>query len=153
MKTHPLYLPSLVLASLCAVVIAVSPFLKPPESALLRPLTWVAGGALGLLFLWMLASGRRLGGIEAANRELRAKRPFRLLGPGLTDPEWGLFGSRSGPKPLAIVRAVLWAEFMAALVFAGRNGSQVLLLASAAFGLAIVLSVIHVGLNTGADTA
>jgi hypothetical protein len=153
MRSHALYLPALVLASVCAVVVAITPFLEPPQRMLVRPLIWIAAAALAVLFLRMLFDPRCHRGIWTANRKLQGDQPFRFRGPKLTDPEWGLFGTRGGPRPLLFVRAVLSVEFLAALILTGRGRPDTLMLASAAFGIAIVLSLIHLGLNTSGETA
>jgi hypothetical protein len=153
MRLHALYLPALVLATLCALVVAISPFVGTFQRLLVRPLTWAAAAALAVLFLRMLFDPRCHQGIRAANRELQGDQPFRLRGPKLTDPTWGLFGSRAGPRPLLIVRAGLGAEFLAALFLSGRGGPHTLLLAAAGFGIAIMLSIIHIGLNTPVEVA
>jgi hypothetical protein len=120
---------------------------------LVRPLIWVAAAALAVLFLRMLFDPRCRRGIRAASRELQGDQIFRFRGPKLADPKWGLFGSRGGPRPLLIVRAVLWVEFLVALVLTGRGRPDILILASATFGIAIMLSLIHLGLNTPGETA
>lgn len=148
MRSHALYLPALVLASICGIVVIVGPFVGPLQRMLARPLTWVAAVVLAVLFLRMLFDPRCHRGIRAANHELQGDQPFRVRGPKLTDPEWGLFGARSGPRPLQVIRAVLGAEFIAALILTGRGRPDILLLAFAGFGIAIMLSIIHVGLNT-----
>jgi hypothetical protein len=153
MRSHVLYLPALALASLCAIVVAISPFAEPAREVLVRPLTWVAAAVAALLFLRMLLDPQWHRGIWAANRELQGDRPFRLRGPKLTDPQWGLFGSRGGTRPLLLVRAVLFLEFIAALVSSGVGKPDVLFLASAGFAVAIMLSLIHIGLNMPAEGA
>lgn len=66
----------------------------------------------------------------------------------LSDPDWGLFGARSGDRPLQTIRALLFVEFIVALVLTGRGRTDLLLLVTASLAVAMMLTFIHVGLNT-----
>lgn len=74
---------------------------------------------------------------------------FRSRWPKLRDPEWGLFGSRAGDKSLLFVRTALFFEFGVAMLF-GRVRPDLTLLAAASFGVAIMLSLLNVGLKPSA---
>ena len=104
-----------------------------------------------MLFMRMLFDPQCRRGIDAANTELRGGQPlspFHFRRIGFFDPQWGVFGSRVGERPLQLVRTVLFFEFIVALVLTGRGRSDLLLLAAAAFAVAMMLSIIHLGLNT-----
>jgi hypothetical protein len=73
------------------------------------------------------------------------------MGPPFLDLEWGLFGSQVGPVALRCVRTVLLAELVLAIALSSRRGANdVLVLSFAAFIVATLPSIIHVGLNTPA---
>src|SRR5438445_4171200 len=108
MRSHALYLPALVVAALGAAVVALSAFVQPLRAALVHPLTLIEGAVTVALFLRMLFDPQCRRGIDAANIELRAGRPWPSgRGIKFADPEWGLFGSRSGNRPLQVIRALL----------------------------------------------
>jgi hypothetical protein len=146
MKSHALYLPALAVAAIGAAVVAFC-FLEPLGDALVRPLTFIAVGAVTVLFVRMLFDANIRQGISAANIELRGgsffQRPF--------DSKWGLFGSRMGGRPLRVIRTVCFAEFVVALLFSRHDGRDLLFLALASFGVTLMLTIIHVGLNTQAQ--
>lgn len=118
----------------------------PTVGFLVRPLTYICTAAILVLFLRMLLDPRCRSGIEAANREMHGDQPFRVKWPRLNDPQWGLFGSRAGDKSLLFIRAVLLCELGAAMLF-GRVRPDLTLLAAASFGVAVMLSLLHLGLK------
>ena len=152
MKSHSLYFPALTVAGLGAALVPLSLFVEPLRVSLVYPMTLVAAAATIVLFLRMLLDPRCRRGIDVANAEMRGGRPWpntrRLK---FSDPEWGLFGTRSGSRYLQILRAVLFFEFVAALVLPGRGRTDLLLLAATSFAVTMMLSIIHVGLNTQAS--
>jgi hypothetical protein len=143
-----LYAIALVLAAACAALIALSPFVDLVSDALVRPATYVAAAVAAVLFLRMLFDPKCHRGINAAKREMRGDRPFGFRWISFSDPQWGLFGSRAGEPALLWVRAVLMGEFILAMLLSGKEGSDILLLAFAAFFVAMMLSIIHVGMTT-----
>ena len=149
MKERWLYLLALTVAAFCAVVIAISPFAPAIRAALVRPAIYLAAALAVVLFLRMLFDPKCRRGIDAANLELRGGRPWpwgRKI--KFADPEWGIFGSRGGEPGLLRVRAVLFVEFILAILLSGRNGSDVLVLSFAGLMVAMMLTIIHVGLTT-----
>jgi hypothetical protein len=88
-------------------------------------------------------------GIDAANKEIRGDHPYRFRWM-MFDAEWGLFGSREGPRSLQLVRLISFIEFIASMIFSGKLGTGVLLLSAASFAVTLMLTIIHVGLNTSA---
>ena len=152
MRSHALYFPALVVAAVGAALVAISLFVEPLRAALVYPMTLVAAAVTIALFLRMLLDPRCRRGINAANAELRGGRPWpSVRRVKFSDPEWGLFGSRSGNRPLQVLRAVLFFEFIVALVLTGRDRTDLLLLAAASFAVTMMLSIIHIGLNTQAQ--
>ena len=149
MRSDYLYWPALTVAAFGAALVPLAVFIGPARETLARPTTMVAVGVTCVLFLWILFDPRCRNGVRAASFEIRDDpRPFGFRR-AFSDPEWGLFGHRLGGRPLQLVRAVLWFEFLAALIFTGRATTDILLLAASAFAAAMMLSLIHVGLNTG----
>ena len=110
-------------------------------------MTLVAAGCLLLLFFRVLFDPACRSGINAANKELQGNQPFRLRWTGPFNRDWGLFGSRMGDRPLQIVRAILLVEFILALVLTSHDRPDLLLLSATSFAIAIILTILHVGLN------
>lgn len=143
-----LYFPALVVAVVGGVTVVVGAIF-PPVGFLVGPVTYVCAGAISVLFLRMLFDPRCHRYIEAANREMHGDQPFRAKWPRLNDPQWGLFGSRAGDKLLLLVRVVLLCEFGVAMLF-GHMRPDLTLLAAASFGVAIMLSLLDIGLKRSA---
>lgn len=148
MSRHVLYFPALIVAVAGGVTVALG-VIFPPVGSFVGPITYVCAAALLVLFLRMLFDPRCHRGIEAANREMHGDQPFRAKRPRLNDPQWGLFGSHAGDKSLLFVRAVLFCEFGVAMLFS-RARPDLTLLAAASFGIAIMLSLLHIGLKRSA---
>lgn len=152
MKLHALCIPALVVAVVGAVLAPLSLFVVPLRVALVYPMTLVETAVTIVLFLCMLFDPRCRRGIDAANAELRGGRRWpSMRRVKFSDPEWGLFGTRSGNRPLRVVRAVLFFEFLVALVLTARERTDLLLFAVASFSVTLMLSIIHIGLNTQAQ--
>jgi hypothetical protein len=62
-------------------------------------------------------------------------------------PVWGLFGSNMGGSALAVVRVILFCEFVGTLLFSGVVGTDVMLLSASAFFVTIMMTIVHVGLE------
>lgn len=153
MRSHALYFPAFVVATLGGASVPLCLFVVPLRPAIVYPMTLVAAAVTIALFLRMLFDPRCRNGIDAANAQLRGGRPWpSMRRVKFSDPEWGLFGTRTGNRPLKILRAVLFFEVIAALVLTGRERTDLLLLAAASFAVAMMLSLIHVGLNTQAHS-
>jgi hypothetical protein len=150
MRSHALYFPALVIAALGAALVPLSLLVEPLRAALVYAMTLAAAGVTTALFLRMLFDPRCRRGVSAANAELRGDRPWPNMGRvKFSDPEWGLFGTRYGARPLQILRAVLFFEFIAAFALTGDR-ADLLLLTAASFAVTMMLSIIYVGLNTEA---
>jgi len=148
MCRHVLYFPALVVAVVGGVTVAVGAIF-PPVGFVVGPVTYVCAAATLVLFLRMLFDPRCHRGIEAANKEMHGDQPFQSDWPRLNDPQWGLFGSSAGNKSLLFVRAALFCELGVAMLFSGVR-PDLTLLAAASSGVAIMLSLLHVGLKRSA---
>ena len=148
MRSHALYWPALLVASVAGAILAISASFELARAVLVRPATIVTAGVAFVLFLRMLFDPQCHRGIDAANKEIQGDQPFRFRWIRPLDPQWGLFGSRTGMRSLQAVRAVILFEFITTLFLAGKNETDLLLLAVSAFAVVIMLSVIHAGLNT-----
>jgi hypothetical protein len=119
---------------------------------LVAPVTLIAVAITAVLFLRMVFDAKIRSGIDAANLELRGDKPWpgNFL-PKPLNREWGLFGTRMGDRPLQLIRVVCFGEFLLALVVSRHDRPDLLFLAAASFSLTIMLTIIHVGLNTEAQ--
>lgn len=151
MRSHLLYWPSLLVAALGAVVVAVGAIHEPARTMVAVPLAWVAAGFVVVLFVRALFDPRVRRGIDAANREILGPHGFQFRRTKLNDPRWGVFGTQTGSPVLLAVRAVLFIELLAAMPFVGLVGSELLHLAAASAGVAMMLSFIHAGLAMAAE--
>ncbi|WP_409604707.1 hypothetical protein [Brevundimonas sp.] len=149
MTTHLLYWPSLLVAAFGGVIFAVGAVSEPARSLLAPPTTLVAAGAATVLFARLLFDPRCHRGIDAANREVMGGIGFPRWMP-IFDPQWGLFGSRGGSPLLLTIRAVLIVEVVAAMVLTGRGVPDLHYLALASSFVAMLLSILHVGLARNA---
>ena len=149
MNRHVLYFPALVVA-ITGGATAVLGAIYPSVGFYIRPVTYVCAATILILFARMLFDPRCHSGIKAANREMQGDQPFRAKWPKLGDPKWGLFGSGVGDRPLLLVRAVLLCEFGVAMLFGGVR-PDLILLAGASFGVAMLLSLLHAGLQLSAS--
>ena len=154
MRSHALYVPALIAATLGAAIVIIGTFSEPVRDMLVRPMTFISTAVLIALFLRMIFDPHCRRGIDAANVQLRGARPwpgrFRFMP---FDPAWGLFGSRMGGRSLQLIRAVLFVEFLVALVLSSNHRPDLLLLAASSFAVTILLTIIHVGLNTELQSA
>lgn len=148
MRSHFLYWPSLIIAAIGAALVPVAVASGAVRGTVTRPMTILEAATTVLLFLRMLFDRKCLNGINAASIEIRDDPRRFGFRRSLTDPKWGLFGSRLGERPLQVVRAILWFEFIAAVILAGRSRADILSLAASAFAVTMMLSIIFAGLNT-----
>lgn len=148
MNGHMLYFPALVVAVVGGVTVAFGAIF-PPVGFVVGPVTYVCAAAILVLFFRMLFDSQCHRGIEAANRAMHGDQPFWAKWPRLNDPQLGLFGSRVGDKSLLFVRAVLFCECGVAMLFSHMR-PDLTLLAAASFGVAMMLSLLDVGLRHSA---
>lgn len=119
------------------------------RESLVHPTTLVEAGIAGALFVRMLFDRRVRRGVGAASREIQRVSPS-FLGPRWLDPEWGIWGTRAGSLSTRLVRAMSFLAFLATLPFyEGR--ADMALLAAATFAVAMLISLLHLGLTTIPD--
>jgi hypothetical protein len=133
------------IAASSALVLVVSPFSEGARHAFVRPMTWAAAGVAAVLFVALLADPGSRRGVAAANRVLQGDRPFGMRWLRLSDPQWGLFGSRGGDPPLLVLRTILFVEFLVVLALNGQIGADLVALAFAGLIVAILLSLRQLG--------
>lgn len=153
MKAHLLYWPSLLVAAMGGVIVAVGAAYEPARSLLATPMSLLAATTAIVLFLRLLFDPRCRRGIEAATREMMGGQGFQFRLTPIFDPHWGIFGSRAGPPLLLAIRAALVVELFAAMVLTGRGVPDLLYLAFASFFVVMLLSLIHVGLGRSTPDA
>lgn len=143
MSSRWIYWPSLLIAALGGAVVVIGAAYEPARATLANPLALLAAAVALLLFLRMLFDPRCHRGIKAANQEMMGDHgvQFRLT-PAL-DRQWGIFGSRGGPPLLLAIRAILLIELIAVMLLA-REVPILQFLASASFGVVMMLSLLHV---------
>ena len=151
MERSWLHWPALGIAAVGAMVVPVAAFSSVVRRAIVGPLTLVEVAVVILLFLRMLFDVRVRRGIDATNLELQGGQLFRFRRRRVFDPEWGLFGSRTGDLPLQIVRAVLFAEFIATVALAGVLGVDTMYLATSGFAVATALTLLCAGMAGAED--
>jgi len=146
-----LTLPGLAIASVSAIVVALSTFIPWVHWTVVRPLTYVTGAMAAILFVRAVFDMKVQKGVAAFNRELRRRKslPFWSLS-RWRDTEWGIFGSRYGKASTLAIRAAVLAEFVVACVASGPH-RDILLLSFAATFTVTMLLILHVGLNTQAS--
>lgn len=106
-----LELAGLFTGALVAVVLPASAFL--PLERVVWPLTIITAAAALCLFLRLLLTRAYRDRIDAINIELRDGQPFSYeyrARKALLDPEWGLFGSRTGNRVAQVLRLTLFVE-------------------------------------------
>jgi hypothetical protein len=123
--------------------LAVASLAFPALHPALFPATLVVGGTAALLFLRMLLSrafGRSIDAINAAmERDYTAQgRAMRFL-----DPEWGLFGWRTGSPALLALRAVLFVGMLPIAMLMEVIAIEVVHLWAACLFVAMELSIMH----------
>ena len=150
MRSHLLYWPSLLVASLGGVVVAAGAAYEPARLLLAHPMTALAAGTAIVLFMRMLFDPTCRRGINAANRETMGVPGFKFRLTPILDRRWGLFGDRGGSPLLLSIRAILAVELVLAMVLTSRGVPDLLQLAFASFFVVMMLSLIHVGLTSNA---
>ena len=146
MKERWLYVPAMAVAALCAIVVALCPFVPAIGTSLVRPSIYIAAAVASMLFLQMLFDPRCRRGMFAATSEMFDGGPWYRR--GFFDPEWGIFGSRLGSPTLLTLRAVVLVELVLAVVLSRHVPADVPMLAFAALMIVQLLGVIQLGFTT-----
>jgi hypothetical protein len=133
-----------------AIVALLAPFVSESNKLVIgvaTKLSWSGSVIAVLLFARILLNPHSRGGFDQLNTEMRAdaikqSSRRRLLGIGLLNEKWGLFGSRVGSPAILIVRTVLLAEFVIFQFVFGGNMQPTLMAGASAF-IAMELSIIY----------
>ncbi|WP_294305904.1 hypothetical protein [uncultured Sphingomonas sp.] len=126
---------------------SVTSILFPPARLILLPGTIFVGATAVLLFVRMLFSRTYRRGVDAANREMQGNDPWPGRPKKFRDPDWGLFGSRTGGPALLWLRAVLFLGILPMGLLQSWIGMEVVRLWFASTFVAIELSLMHAALS------
>jgi hypothetical protein len=149
-RSRPFRLAVLTIITICAIVIPLSWFFEPVRVALVRPMIWFVAIVAAVLFLRFVFDWRLQQGVWALNTEMQGPNyPFTFRWISFRDPQWGVFGSRMGPRSLIVARLVVFAE-MTLSCYVARTHPDVLLLAFVAFVLSIIMWMVPAGLDEAA---
>lgn len=118
-----------------------------PIRVVLLPGTIFVGATAVLLFLRMLFSRTYRRGVDAANREMQGNDPWPGRPKKFRDPDWGLFGSRTGSPALLWLRAVLVLGILPLALLQNWIGMEVVWLWFAGAFVAMELSIMHIALS------
>jgi len=130
-----------------AAIVAFAGILSASVQPILLPVAIFVAGTAVLLFLRMLFSRTYRHGIYAVNREMQGDDPWPGRRKKLSDPEWGVFGSRTGPPALQWLRAILVFGVVPVGLFQKLIGTDVVALWAAGAFVAIELTLMHVALS------
>ena len=129
-----------------AGVAALASILFAPVRVILLPGTIFVGATAVFLFLRMLFSRTYRRGVDAINREMQGDDPWPGKPKRFRDPDWGLFGSRTGPPALLRLRAMLYLGLFPIALLQNVIGVEVLWLWFAGTFVAMELSMMHAAL-------
>ena len=134
--------------ALFAAILSFVGIFSASAQAILLPASIFVGGTAVLLFLRILLSHTYRRGIDALNREMRGNAAW----PGgrrknLSDPEWGVFGSRTGSPALLWLRAILVFGILPVGLFQTVIGMEVVAFWTAGAFVAVELSLMHAALS------
>jgi hypothetical protein len=91
-----------------AAMLALASIAFAPLRPMLSPAAWFVGVVAGLFFVRMLFSRSYRRGFDAVHHAMYGDRPWPARPrKKLLDPEWGLFGWRSGTPALIGLRAAM----------------------------------------------
>jgi len=130
-----------------AVVLASVGIVSDSVQPILRPAAIFVGGTAVLLFLRMLFSRTYRHGVYALNREMQGDAPWPGRRRKLSDPEWGMFGSRTGPSELQRLRAVFLFGLLPVVFVRPWIATEVVMLWAAGAFVATLLSLMHAALS------
>ncbi|UYY76804.1 hypothetical protein [Sphingomonas sp. R1] len=118
-----------------------------PARVILLPGTLLVGATAVLLFLRMLFTRTYRLGVDAANREMQGNDPWPGRPKKFRDPNWGLFGNRTGSPALLWLRAALVVGIVPITLLQKWIGIEVVWLWVAGAFVAVELSIMHVALS------
>lgn len=126
---------------------SVASILFAPVRFILLPGTIFVAATAVLLFVRMLFSRTYRRGVDAANREMQGNEPWPGRPKKFRDPDWGLFGSRTGGPALLWLRAVLVLGILPMALLQNWIGMEVVWLWSAGAFVAMELSLMHFAIS------
>ncbi|NYT42903.1 hypothetical protein HZY97_19170 [Sphingomonas sp. R-74633] len=129
-----------------AGTIALASLAITPLRGILIPATAIVAAIAALLFLRMLFSPTYRRGIETADTAMRANKASPRRAIGMRDPEWGLFGGRTGAPALIWLRAILFLGIFPAMLLQAWIGEAIWLWVAGTF-VAMELSLMHIALE------
>lgn len=136
----------LCIAAIGAAVALIS-VLIPSVRLMLSPTTIIVSGTAVFLFIRMLASGTYRDGINAANVEMQGNDPWPGRPKKFGDPDWGLFGVKTGSPALLWLRAILVIGILPIALLQNWIGIDVVWPWVASAFVAMELSLMHVALS------
>lgn len=143
---------SLCVASL-AGVLALGGFAFPQVQPLIAPSTLFVAGLATLLFLRMLFSQYYRRGVDLANLAMQGEDAWPGKSKKLSDPQWGLFGERTGSRPLLWVRAILVLGVIPVYLLQHWLGGQAGWLWFSGAFVVMELSVMHAAIDAQGGAA
>ena len=114
---------------------------------LLIPSTLFVAGLATLLFLRMLFSRFYRRGVDLANRAMQGNDAWPGKVKKFSDPEWGLFGKRTGTLPLLWIRALFTLGIFPAYWLQHWTGVQAGWLWFSAAFVVMELSIMHAAID------
>ncbi len=143
---------SLWIASL-AGALALLGFAVRQVEPLILPSTLFVAGLATLLFVRMLFSRYYRRGLDLVNLAMQGDDASPGKPKKFSDPEWGLFGERTGTLPLLRIRAILVLGILPAYWLQHANGGNAGWLWFAAAFIAIELSIMHAAIDAQGRSA
>jgi len=130
-----------------AAILAPFGIFSDSVQPVLVPAAIFVGGTAVLLFLRMLFSRTYRHGFNALSREMQGDAPWPGRRKKLSDPEWGMFGNRTGPSALQWLRVVFVFGLLPVVFLQHWIGMEVVALWAAGTFLATELSLMHAALS------
>lgn len=130
-----------------AGVVALIGFAVQQIKPLVIASTLFLAGLATLLFFRMLLSRFYREGVDLANRAMQGNEARPGGSVKFKDPEWGLFGQRTGNLPLLWVRAILVLGVLPAYVLQHMIGGQAGGLWFSAAFVVMELSIMHAAID------
>lgn len=134
-------------------VLASAAFAIPHLQFITSPATFFVAGVATVLFLKMLFSRFYRDGVEKARRAMQGSDPWPGQPKSFSDPEWGLFGTKWGSRPLLWVRNVLVMGVLPVYFVQHWTGVEAGWLWFAAACVATELSLMHLAIDAQEQAA
>ena len=127
--------------------LALAGFAVQQVQPLIIPSTLFVSGLAALLFLRMLLSRFYRRGVDLANLAMQGDDAWPGKPKKFSDPDWGLFGKRTGTLPLLWIRAFLVLGILPAYLFQSWTGIQAGWLWFSAAFVVMELSIMHAAID------